>query len=387
VKKENDRGRKGFRLQLRHKGLRKNLWLGNCSQTAANTIDRHVRELIQAESLNVPPSPETAKWLSGLEGRLRKRLEDWGLARGNANNKLAAFITSYIDGRTDIKPTTRRNYGQTERLLNEFFVDKLLKDISKADSDRWRRWLIARPMAPASVSKHIKRAKTIFAEAVRDGVLYESPFAEQKGSSEANKSRQHFINRETTKTILESLEGPWLALFALARFGGLRCPSEVTRLKWSDIGERIRIDSPKTGLRYCPLFPELRAALNEVERIGERVVEPLSIDGNLGTQFKRLLSVPAWPKLFNNLRSTRRTELQEMFPSHVVDAWLGHSSKTAEDHYLQVTEEHWNGGCTGGYISTNQGPSGAPLMAPDGLFSTIYGKIVTPMGIEPMLPP
>jgi len=75
-----------------------------------------------------------------------------------------------------------------------------------------------------------------------------------------------------------------------------------------------------------------------------------------------------WPKTFVNLRSTRRTELQEAFPSHVVDEWMGHSSKVAEDHYLQVTNDHWsagasnltgnqNGGPTGGPINANQSPS------------------------------
>ena len=27
----------------------------------------------------------------------------------------------------------------------------------------------------------------------------------------------------------------WRTLFALVRYGGLRCPSEVLKLKWSDI--------------------------------------------------------------------------------------------------------------------------------------------------------
>ncbi|WP_153556763.1 hypothetical protein [Roseimaritima sediminicola] len=49
-----------------------------------------------------------------------------------------------------------------------------------------------------------------------------------------------------------------------------------------------------------------------------------------------------WQKTFVNLRSTRRTELQERFPSYVVDSWLGHSSEVAAKHYLQVTVDHWD---------------------------------------------
>lgn len=49
----------------------------------------------------------------------------------------------------------------------------------------------------------------------------------------------------------------------------------------------------------------------------------------------------AWPKPFQNLRSTRQTELEERFPSHVVCAWLGNSIQIARKHYLQVTDEHF----------------------------------------------
>ncbi len=48
-----------------------------------------------------------------------------------------------------------------------------------------------------------------------------------------------------------------------------------------------------------------------------------------------------WPRLFHNLRSTRQTELEEKFPTHVVCAWLGNTKSIAARHYLQVTDEHF----------------------------------------------
>ena len=44
---------------------------------------------------------------------------------------------------------------------------------------------------------------------------------------------------------------------------------------------------------------------------------------------------------FQNLRSTRETELMNDFPAHVVCGWLGNSQPVAEKHYLQVTDEHF----------------------------------------------
>ena len=46
-----------------------------------------------------------------------------------------------------------------------------------------------------------------------------------------------------------------------------------------------------------------------------------------------------WPKVFQNCRSTRQTELARIHPMHVVTSWLGNSEKIANDFYLQVTEE------------------------------------------------
>ena len=51
-------------------------------------------------------------------------------------------------------------------------------------------------------------------------------------------------------------------------------------------------------------------------------------------------SIP-WPKLFQNLRATRETELAEQYPIQVVCEWIGNSQAVAKRHYLQVTECHF----------------------------------------------
>jgi hypothetical protein len=65
---------------------------------------------------------------------------------------------------------------------------------------------------------------------------------------------------------------------------------------------------------------------------------------NLRTQFLRILAkagIEPWPKLFQNLRSSRQTELTETWPAHVVCAWIGNSEVVARDHYLQITDGHF----------------------------------------------
>ena len=47
-----------------------------------------------------------------------------------------------------------------------------------------------------------------------------------------------------------------------------------------------------------------------------------------------------WPKLFQNLRSTRETELFRMTGGNVkaVFTWIGNSPAVAMEHYAQLTE-------------------------------------------------
>jgi hypothetical protein len=119
--------------------------------------------------------------------------------------------------------------------------------------------------------------------------------------------------------------------------------------------EKILVRASKTehhagkGLRDMPLFSELRLLLLEAQRLAPSdstyVISRFRMgSGNLWTQFKRLLDradVESWPRLFQNLRSSRQTELTESIPAHVVCDWLGNTERIARDHYLQTMDEHW----------------------------------------------
>ncbi len=67
-------------------------------------------------------------------------------------------------------------------------------------------------------------------------------------------------------------------------------------------------------------------------------------EANLRTLLRRIIEragLVSWPKLFHNLRASRQTELVECHPIHAVCAWLGNSAAIAKEHYLQVTEAHY----------------------------------------------
>jgi len=66
--------------------------------------------------------------------------------------------------------------------------------------------------------------------------------------------------------------------------------------------------------------------------------------------------VKAGPRLFQNLRATRQTELAAEHPLHVVCQWIGNSEPIAAKHYLQMTEGDFEAATRG------DAESGAALM-------------------------
>ncbi|HVT79640.1 MAG TPA: integrase, partial [Phycisphaerae bacterium] len=59
----------------------------------------------------------------------------------------------------------------------------------------------------------------------------------------------------------------------------------------------------------------------------------------------RRAGVDPWPKPWQNLRSTRETELLREFPLHTVCRWIGNTARIAQKHYLQVTDADFEKAC------------------------------------------
>jgi hypothetical protein len=126
-------------------------------------------------------------------------------------------------------------------------------------------------------------------------------------------------------------------------------------LRWGDIDwarNRFTVTSPKTEhnaggeSRIVPLFPELRphleAAFDAAPEGTEYVISKHRLASrNLRSQLLRIMEragVKRWPRLFQNMRSSRETELTQSHPLHVVVGWIGNSALIAAKHYLQVTD-------------------------------------------------
>lgn len=371
-------GREGFRVRFYDAAKRRReIYIpgsGRRVERLAQTVAGHCEALAKAKANNILADPAAAAWADGTEGGLRENLIAWGLAdprnpklATDAGRLLGPFVDGYLESRTDWAKKTGENHRQVNNYLKTYFGPQcVLKSITVGDAERWHRWLATDcGLSPATVSKHGKRAKMMFASAVSDRLLAQNPFAGLKAGKESNPGRFEFITPEMAALVLDACpDADWRLIFSLCRWGGLRCPSEVLALRWRDVdwaAGRLRIESPKTGLRFAPMFPQVRTALAEAFEAAPEGAEFCvgryrDKEANLRTQFSRIIEraglVP-WGKPFQNLRSSRRTELEEQFPNHVINGWLGHSSRVAEGHYLQTTDEHWKRATDAGSVAVD----------------------------------
>ena len=137
------------------------------------------------------------------------------------------------------------------------------------------------------------------------------------------------------------------------------------RTRWSDRNSRCvpwPSNTAKTARhtghesRTVPLFPELKpfleAVFDQAEPGSEYVINRYrDATSNLRTQLTRIVKnagLTPWPRIFHNMRASRQTELEEIFPTHVTCRWLGNSPQVARKHYLQLTDEHFERAIEGG---------------------------------------
>ena len=341
-------------------GKRKPIRLGKVSQRHAESVKVKVEDLVSASITGHAPADETTRWLVGLDDVLHTKLARVGLTKPRGAAALGTFTREYIDNRSDIKERTRINLDRARTYLLGFFdANRPLRDISAGDAEDFRLHLIREGKAENTVRRAMGRARQFLTAAMKRGLVQSNPFDGIATTVKADIERFHFVSREDAAKVIDGCpDAEWRLIFALARYGGLRCPPEVLALTWGDIDwerSRIRVPSPKTerhegkASRVIPLFPELRPCLLEVFEAAEDGTEYVitryhSTNANLRTQLHRIIrkaGLEPLPKVFQNLRSTRETELAEQFPMHVVCKWIGNSQPVAAQHYLQLTDEHF----------------------------------------------
>jgi len=416
----NDNGR--MRVLVKVDGKRRSVPVGHIGEDAARAIAKRLQHLaIMAK--NCTPQlvhDDVTKWLSDLTKKnteLYDRIAEIGLASKRpeveAGEAEAAKPKTYtvedltrdvLAAHAHAKPTTLRNYRQyAERLKGYFGAGRDVATIKNIDAAGFIAHLRAEGkkigkgeekkvgLGKATVARSIKAYRMFFRYAVDWEKITRNPFVGSgiKAGDSSNRKRMRYIPLDLFNKVLACCNDPeFRAVLTLSRIGGLRCPSEVLALKWADVvwpdAERgivgkLIVNASKTehtesgGVRELPLFPELAEALQALLGAvtlagtqGEYIIsdrKQTSIWRKRLTNLIRKAGLTPWPKVWQNMRASRESELYRQFPLDTVCKWTGHTPEVAAKYYLMDSSADENFKKASGIVAQAVEKSGAPFGA------------------------
>ena len=346
-------------------GKRQSIWLGKRDADSVDEFRIRVDRLLKSAKSGRPPDAVTQAWLGTLPPKDRKRLESKGLI-SDAPVATLGQLCDYVIKRADVSPSALQKYRDAKANLVAYFsAQRGIFQITPGDAAEFAAWLRKSgrrpkpgPLAPVTVAKRVEQCKLYFSVAVKKRWLADNPFDDVKVQASSPTDRLYNVDRDTIQRVMDAADPELRLIIALARYLGLRTPSEVWPLEWGWINwsegtirildsKRKRFDGKKW--RFPPLFPEVQDLLGEA--FNSPNADPVYIfprhditDTALRNRLERAClraGVLPWPKLWQNMRSTRETELVDQgYPLHVVSAWIGNSPDVALKHYLQVFKDH-----------------------------------------------
>ncbi|MDR0328932.1 MAG: tyrosine-type recombinase/integrase [Planctomycetaceae bacterium] len=304
------------------------------------------------------PDKTLARRIEFATPDLQAKLAKVGLISVSRLKTCQELWDTCLKHKTDIKESSMRIYQVSKtKFFETFSFAEPIESITTERLLEWKTSLLTRH-APASVAGYIKTAKMVFGWAVDQEWLAKDPLKNIPKGSFINRDNDRIISMEEYAKLLDACSNQtWRTIIALARIGGLRCPSELKRLKWSDVNwaeNRFVVRASKTERherhreRIVPLFPELRVvldqhffSLDETEE-NEFVIEQYHRSSwNLGTPFQQIAhraGLGTIKRPFDNMRMSRSNEVLNRWGQAKESLWIGHSAKVMQDHYLRLSD-------------------------------------------------
>ena len=254
-------------------GKRKTIYLGKTPKKTAESIRIRIEHLANAAASQSPVDPETARWVASIGDDLHAKLAKIGLIPPRQlTSTVGEFVKEWLAGKeaAGFKPTSLLAWGQTVTELTKMFAPRPLAALTHADGEAFRAQLRGRGLRPTTIHKRLSHAKAMLEDAVRLTLIPANPFRHVKQRQGDPSERRKYVPVADAQRVIDHCPNLWWKLIAaLARFGGLRTPSETFSLTWGDVDwerNRLRVTSPKTEdagkpHRVIPLFPLLKPHL------------------------------------------------------------------------------------------------------------------------------
>lgn len=360
------------------------------SRSEASAASAHIDHLFEARDNHFPIQKRTLEWLGTIDQPLRERLVRRGLCEAQfdeSRRTISGLCRHYLNWQESRGRAagSLEVYAHSIRALEHFFgPEKDIVEITPADMDDFFTWIYKKgkqveggygaPLAKTTASRRIQVVKSIFRRAARRQWIRRSSFYDMFESTprqtRTNSERKYFVPAEVIHKIIEHATcNEQKLVFALARWCGLRIPSELLRITWDDINwsaEKILIrssDKQKSNAiekqtRWMPIFPEVRPYLDQawIEAPPGSLHVIRRYRSKNSSAHATLLKRAAfragltehrdqlpWDKIWVNQRSTRTTELRIAYPKtpDVVNYWMNHSELISKLHYQQWEDFEW----------------------------------------------
>lgn len=245
---------------------------------------------------------------------------------------LNQMFDKYIDGKNELKASTRANYKYSyEHFVRGSFGKKLIADIKYSDVKKFYNSLAEKGLKANSINNIHTLLHPTFTLAIRDDIIMKNPadgvMAEVKKMHNMVNEKKHALTEAQQGAFIDFVGNSdiykhWLPLFTVFLGTGCRV-GELIGLRWFDCNFKnntieinhnliyrlqedgtceMHITTPKTnaGIRTIPMFKEVRKILlEERERQMSEVMTDCKIDGYSGFIFRNRFGNPHNPSTIN----------------------------------------------------------------------------------------
>jgi hypothetical protein len=338
-----------WQLNFSENGIQKTLYLGTKFTAASSErVARLVTEIIACRDRGDSLPVDLLYRINELSPRVRHSLERFGLVTNRFGMTLKELFNNHEKTKQRWKKKTISHYRRWYCRLSRFFgLDTKVSSITKDEAIKFADFC-EDTLSPCTVYRGLGSCRTIFGYAVELGVILSDPFATIYRGERTNEVRQYYVDRSTINKVLSACVDDYERLVVvLARYGGLRIPSEIRKLRFGDFTDMlIKIHKEtKTGARDVPLFREVREVFNRLSGQPDDLIFSglLLKDWGPWTMLANTIeraSLTRWPKLFVNLRSSCITDLCDFgYSEKTLDAIFGNSTEVRKAHYIQLQKE------------------------------------------------
>jgi hypothetical protein len=219
-----------FTIYLKDRRSAGPIRLGRVGRRTAETIRDHINALEVAKRTDTTAPGRTLTWLEAIADDLHLRLSNARLVSPRTRERLllGTYFDGYIARRTDLKGSTRAALRQPRNAAIGYFgADRDMASVTLGDAEDFQRAMLEK-LARATVAMYIKKLRQLWSDAMKRKLLTENPWKGVKAGSMANKSREVYVTRDDIDQVIDHVPDlEWKLLFALARYAGLRVPSEI----------------------------------------------------------------------------------------------------------------------------------------------------------------